>query len=114
MSKKIKIYKQIKVGGVRYKEAVECEKIIDDNLAIYTTKSPREAVIIDIRTGLAISRGMYKKDAIENFKMIHSRIYYDYIETIAYQKQIEDFNKLEEYHPEVNLDIAESNTEYED
>lgn len=112
--KKIKIYKQIKVGRVRYKEAVECEKIIDDNLAIYTTKSPREAVIIDIKTGLAVSRGMYKKDAIENFKMIYSRIYYDYIETIAYQKQIEDFNKLEEYHPEVNLDIAESETEYED
>lgn len=112
--KKIKIYRQIKVGKVIYKEAVECEKIIDDNLAIYTTKSPREAVIIDIKTGLAVSHGMYKKDAIDNFKMFHSRIYYDYIETIAYQKQIEAFNKLEEYHPEVNLDIAESETEYED
>lgn len=44
--KKIKIYKQINVGGVRYKEAVECEKVIDDNLAIYATKSPRENVII--------------------------------------------------------------------
>lgn len=112
--KKIKIYKQIKVGRVRYKEVVECEKIIDDNLAIYTTKSPREAVIIDIKTGLAVSHGMYKKDAIDNFKMFHLRIYYDYIETIAYQKKIEAFNKLEEYHPEVNLDIAESETEYED
>lgn len=112
--KKIKIYKQIKVGKNRYKEAVECEKIIDDNLAIYTTKSPREAVIIDIKTGLAVSYGMYKKDAIDNFKMYHSKIYYDYIKTIAYQKQIESFNKLEEYHPEVNLDIAESETEYED
>lgn len=112
--KKIKIYRQIKVGGVRYKEVVECEKIIDENLAIYTTKSPRETVIIDIKTGLAVSHGMYKKDAIDDFKMFHSRIYYDYIETIAYQKQIEAFNKLEEYHPEVNLDIAESDTEYED
>lgn len=54
------------------------------------------------------------KSNVEDFKMFHSRIYYDYIETIAYQKEIEAFNKLEEYHPEVNLDIAESETEYED
>lgn len=108
MIKENKIYRQIKVGGVRYKEVVECEKIIDDNLAIYTTKSPREAVIIDIKSGLAVSHGLYKKNAIENFKMFHSRMYYDYIETIAYQKEIEAFNKLEEYHSEVTFDDPES------
>lgn len=112
--KKIKIYKQINVGGIRYKEAVECEKVIDDNLAIYVIKSPREAVIIDIKTGLAVSRGMSKKDAIENFKMFHSRIYYDYIETIAYQKAIEAFDQLEEYHPEVTFDDTESELDNED
>ena len=111
--KKIKIYKQINVGGVRYKEAIECERVIDDNLAIYATKSPRENVIIDIKTGLAVSRGMYKKEAIENFKMFHSRIYYDYIETIAYQKAIEAFNKLEEYHPEITFDDTESELDNE-
>lgn len=112
--KKIKIYKQISVGGVRYKEAVKCEKVIDDNLAIYTTKSPREAVIIDIKTGLAVSHGMNKKDAIEYFKMFHSRRYYNYIETIAYQKAIEAFNQLEEYQPKVAFDDIESELDNED
>lgn len=57
---------------------------------------------------------MYKKDAIENFKMFYSRIYYDYIETIAYQKAIEAFNKLEEYHSEVVFDDTESELDNED
>lgn len=112
--KKIKIYRQIKVGKVRYKALIEAEPVIDDNLAIYTTKSPREAVIIDIKTGLAVSHGMYKKDAIDDFNLFNAKDYYNFIKTIAYQKEIEVFNKLEEYHPEVNLDIAESETEYED
>lgn len=39
---KIKIYRQIKVGKVRYKEAVECEKIIDDNLDIAENETEYE------------------------------------------------------------------------
>lgn len=112
--KKIKIYRQIAVQGKRYKEATECEKVIDDNLAIYVNKPQRDAVIIDIKTGLAVSYGMNKKNAIEKFKMFHSRIYYDYIETIAYQKAIEAFNQLEEYHPEVTFDDTESELDNED
>lgn len=112
--KKIKIYRQINVQKVRYKEAIEAEPVIDDNLAIYKDEKTSEGIIIDIKTGLMVNRGRWRKGAIDDFNIIHSKAYYNFIKTIAYRNIIEEFNKLEEYHPEVNLDIAESETEYED
>ena len=112
--KKIKIYREINVQKVRYKEAIEAEPVIDDNLAIYKDEKTNEGIIIDIKTGLMISCGRWRKGAIDNFNLFHAKTYYDFIETIAYQNIIKKFNELEEYHPEVNLDIAESETEYED
>lgn len=112
--KKIKIYRQINVQKVRYKEVIEAEPVIDDNLAIYKDEKTGEGIIIDIKTGLMVSYGRWKKGAIDDFNLFHAKAYYDFIKTIGYQNLIKEFNKLEEYHPEVNLDIAESETEYED
>lgn len=112
--KKIKIYRQIEVGKVRYKAAIEAEPVIDSNLAIYKDEKNGQGIIIDIKTGLMVSYGKWRKGAIDNFNLYHAKVYYDFIETMAYQNKIEEFNELEEYHPEVNLDIAESETEYED
>ena len=112
--KKIKIYRQIEVGKVRYKALIEAEPVIDDNLAIYKSGKNGEGIIIDIKTGLMVSYGRWRKGAIDNFNLFHAKTYYDFIKTIAYQNKIKEFNELEEYHPEANLDIAESETEYED
>lgn len=111
--KKIKIYKQIRVNGEAYKKEIEAEPVIDDNLAIYKDDI-FGGIIIDIKTGLMVSYGKWRKGAIDNFNLYHAKTYYNFIETMAYQNKIEEFNELEEYHPEVNLDIAESETEYED
>ena len=112
--KKIKIYTQIEVQKVRYKAVIEAEPVIDDNLAIYKDEKNGVGIIIDIKTGLMVSYGRWRKGAIDNFNLFHAKNYYDFIKTIAYQNKIKEFNELEEYHPEVNLDIAESETEYED
>lgn len=112
--KKIKIYRQIEVGKVRYKAAIEAEPVIDSNLAIYKDEKNSEGIIIDIKTGLMVSYGRWRKGAIENFNLFHSKAYYDFIKTTAYENMIKKFSELEEYHPEVNLDIAESESEYED
>ena len=112
--KKIKIYRQIKVGKVRYKALIEAEPVIDDNLAIYKDEKTHEGIIIDIKTGLMVSHGRWRKGAIDDFNLFNAKDYYNFIKTIAYQNIIKEFNELEEYHPEVNLNIAESETEYED
>ena len=112
--KKIKIYRQIKVGKVRYKELIEAEPVIDDNLAIYKDEKTHEGIIIDIKTGLMVIHGRWRKGVIDDFNLFQAKAYYDFIKTNAYQNKIKEFNELEEYHPEVNLDIAESETEYED
>lgn len=112
--KKIKIYKQIRINGETYKKEIEAEPVIDDNLAIYKDEETGDGIIIDIKTGLVVSYGKWRKGAIDNFNLYHAKAYYDFIETMAYQNKIEEFNELEEYHQEVNLDIAESETEYED
>ena len=112
--KKIKIYRQIKVGGKRYKEAIECEKL-NEYLAIYKDKTQAfSGVIIDIKTGLAVTYGKYKKDVIETFNLIFSKIYYEHIQTKKYEEEIKQFNELEEYHPEVAFDGTESELDNED
>lgn len=112
--KKIKIYRQIEVGKVRYKAVIEAEPVIDNNLAIYKDEKNGGGIIIDIKSGLMVSYGKWRKGAIDNFNIYHAKAYYDFIKTIAYENIIKKFNELEEYHSEVNLDIAESETEYED
>lgn len=112
--KKIKIYKQIRVGGVKYKQVIEAEPVIDNNLAIYKDEKTGKGVIIDIKSGLMVSYGTWRKGAIDNFNLINAKEYYKIIKEPYYQDMIKDFNELEEYHPEVNLDIAENETEYED
>lgn len=112
--KKIKIYKQIRINGEAYKEAIEAEPVIDDNLAIYKDEKTGDGIIIDIKTGLVVSYGKWRKGAIDNFNLINAKEYYKVIKEPYYQNMIKDFKELEEYHPEVNLDIAESNAEYED
>lgn len=105
--KKIKLYRQIKVGDKRYKEVIECEKLNDD-LAIYKVKDKTfSGVIIDIKTGLAVAYGKYKKDVIETFNSIFSKRYYKYIQTKEYEEEIKHFNELEEYHQEISFDDTE-------
>lgn len=111
--KKIKIYKQIRINGETYKKEIEAEPVIDDNLAIYKDEETGEGIIIDIKTGLAVSSGKWRKGAIDYFNLINAKEYYKIIKEPYYQDMIKDFNELEEYHQEVNLDIAESETEYE-
>ena len=112
--KKIKAYRQIKVQGKRFKELVEGEYVFNDNLLMYTIKSPRTAVIIDIRTGISVAYAHTKVEAMKRFKE-YEEIYNTIVNNKKYyNKMVEEFNELEEYHPEVNLDIAESETEYED
>lgn len=106
--------RRIEVQKVRYKAVIEAEPVIDSNLAIYKDEKNGQGIIIDIKTGLMVSYGRWRKGAIDNFNLFHAKAYYDFIKTIAYQNKIKEFNELEEYHPEVNLDIAESETEYED
>lgn len=112
--KKIKIYRQIKVGGKRYKEAIECEKL-NEYLAIYKDKDKAtNGVIIDIETGLAVAFGKYKKDVIDTFNFIFSKKYYDYIQTKEYKEEVKKFNELEEYHQEIAFDDTESELDNED
>lgn len=105
--KKIKIYKQIKVKGIKYKQAVEAEKFIHPdftNLAIYKDEKGH-GVIIDIKTGLVIAcakrKSTWKKPVIQLFNDICADLYYEYIKTKDYQKEIEEFNELEEYPQEL-------------
>lgn len=112
--KRIKVYRQIKVQGIRYKEAIECEKL-NEYLAIYKDKDKvTNGVIIDIKTGLAVAYGKYKKDVIETFNFIFSKRYYEYVQTKEYEEEIKRFNELEEYHQEIAFDDSESELDNED
>lgn len=100
---KIKIYKQIKVKGVKYKQAIEAEKFIHPDftdLAIFKDKK-ENGIILDIKTGLVVAIAKWKKQVIRVFNDICADLYYEYIKTKDYQKEIEEFNELEEYHPEL-------------
>lgn len=99
--KKIKAYRQIKVQGKRFKELVEGEYVFNDNLLMYTTKSPRTAVIIDIKTGLSIASANTKAEAMKRF--MERKQSYDTIvnDKKYYNKMIEEFNELNEYVAEV-------------
>ena len=100
---KIKVYKQIKVKGIRYKQAVEAEKFIHPDftdLAIFRDKDGA-GVILDIKTGLVFAMAKWKKQVIRLFNDLCADIYCEHIKTKNYQKEIEEFNKLEEYHPKI-------------
>lgn len=100
---KIKVYKQIKVKGIKYKQAVEAEKFIHPDftdLAIFKDKDGAW-VILDIKTGLVVAIAKCKKQVIEVFNDLCADIYCEHMKTEYYQKEIEEFNKLEEYHPKV-------------
>lgn len=104
---KIKVYKQIKVKGVKYKQAIEAEKFIHPDftdLAIFKDKYG-VGIILDIKTGLVIAcakwKTTWKKPVIKLFNDICADLYYEYIKTKDYQKEIKEFNELEEYHPEL-------------
>lgn len=100
---KIKVYKQIKVKGIRYKQAVEAEKFIHPDftdLAIFRDKDGA-GVILDIKTGLVVAVAKWKKQVIRLFNDLCADIHHWHIKTEDYQKEIEKFNKLEEYHPKV-------------
>lgn len=112
--KKIKIYKQIRVAGVKYKQAIEAEPVIDSNLAIYKDEETGGGVILDIKTGLSVAQGKWRKGAIDAFNIFCAKDYYNFIQTNAYEKIINDFNQLEEYHPEVTFDDTESELDNED
>ena len=99
--KKIKAYRQIKVQGKTFKELVEGEYIFNDNLLIYTIKSPRAAVIIDIRTGLSIAYAHTKVEAMKRFKEREESYNTIVNDKKYYNKMIEEFNKLYEYIAEV-------------
>lgn len=97
---KIKVYKQIKVKGIKYKQAVEAEKFIHPDftdLAIFKDKDG-VGVILDIKTGLVFAMAKWKKQVIEVFNDICADIYCEHIKTEYYQKEIKEFNELEEYH----------------
>lgn len=99
--KKIKAYRQIKVQGKRFKELVEGEYVFNNNLLIYTIKSPRTAVIIDIKTGLSVASANTKAEAMKRFMELKQS--YDTIVNNKkyYNKMIEEFNELNEYIAEV-------------
>lgn len=99
--KKIKTYRQIKVQGKMFKELVEGEYIFNDNLLLYTIKSPRAAVIIDIRTGLSVAHAHNKVEAMKRFKEREESYNTIVNDKKYYNKLIEDFNKLDVYVAEV-------------
>lgn len=99
--KKIKAYRQIKVQGKRFKELVEGEYVFNENLLIYTIKSPREAVIIDIKTGLSVTQAHTKAEAMKRFKEREESYNTIVNNEKYYNKLIEDFNKLDVYVVEV-------------
>lgn len=99
--KKIKAYRQINVQGKMFKESVEGEYVFNNNLLIYTTKSPREAVIIDIRTGLSVAYAHTKVEAMKRFKEREERYNTIVNDDKYYNKLIKDFNKLDVYIAEV-------------
>lgn len=99
--KKIKAFKQINVQGKMFKESVEGEYVFNNNLLIYTTKSPREAVIIDIRTGLSVAYARTKVEVMKRFKEREERYNTIVNDKKYYNKLIEDFNKLDVYVAEV-------------
>lgn len=99
--KKIKAYRQIKVQGKMFKELIEGEKVFNDNLLIYTIKSPRTAIIIDIKTGLSVSSASTKVEAMKRFKEREERYNTIVNDEKYYNKMIIDFNKLDVYVAEV-------------
>ena len=99
--KKIKAYRQIKVQGKMFKELVEGEYVFNDNLLIYTIKSPRAAVIIDIKTGLIVVSANTKVEAMKRFKEREQSYNTIVNDKIYYNKIIEEFNKLDVYVAEV-------------
>lgn len=99
--KKIKAYRQINVQGKMFKESVEGEYVFNNNLLIYTTKSPRTAVIIDIKTGLSVASANTKVEAMKRFKEREERYNTIVNDEKYYNKLIEDFNKLDVYVAEV-------------
>ena len=99
--KKIKAFRQIKVQGKMFKELVEGEYVFNDNLLIYTIKSPRTAVIIDIKTGLSVASANTKVEAMKRFKEREERYNTIVNDNKYYNKMIEDFNKLDVYVAEI-------------
>lgn len=99
--KKIKAYRQINVQGKMFKELIEGEKVFNDNLLMYTNKSPREAVIIDIRTGLSVAYAHTKVEVMKIFKEREERYNTIVNDEKYYNKLIKDFNKLDVYVAEV-------------
>ncbi len=99
--KKIKVYRQIKVQGKMFKELIEGEKVFNDNLLIYTIKSPRTAIIIDIKTGLSVASASTKVEAMKRFKEREERYNTIVNDEKYYNKMIIDFNKLDVYVAEV-------------
>lgn len=99
--KKIKAYRQINVQGKMFKELVEGEYVFNNNLLMYTIKSPRTAVIIDIKTGLIVASANTKAEAMKRF--MERKQSYDTIvnDKKYYNKIIEEFNELNEYIAEV-------------
>lgn len=99
--KKIRAYRQINVQGKIFKALIEGEYVFNDNLLIYTIKSPRTAVIIDIKTGLCVARANTKVEAMKRF-MEREQSYNTIVnDKKYYNKMIEEFNKLDEYIAEV-------------
>lgn len=99
--KKIKAYRQISVQGKMFKESVEGEYVFNNNLLMYTSKSPREAVIIDIRTGLSVAYARTKVEAMKRFKEREQSYNTIVNDKKYYNKIIKDFNELDEYIAEV-------------
>lgn len=99
--KKIKAYRQIKVQGKMFKELIEGEYVFNDNLLIYTIKSPRAAVIIDIRTGLSVAYAHTKVEVMKRFKEREQSYNTIVNNEKYYNKLIENFNKLDVYVAEV-------------
>lgn len=99
--KKIRAYRQIKVQGKMFKEIVEGEYVFNNNLLMYTSKSPRTAVIIDIRTGLNVVSAHTKVEAMKRFKEREESYNTIVNDKKYYNKMIEDFNKLDIYVAEV-------------
>lgn len=99
--KKIKAYRRIKVQGKQFKELIEGEYVFNDNLLIYTLKSPRTAVIIDIKTGLSVASASTKVEAMKRFKEREQRYNTIVNDEKYYSKMIKEFNELDEYIAEV-------------
>lgn len=95
--KKIKAYRQIIVQGKKFKELVEGEKVFNDNLLMYTIKSPRTAIIIDIKTGLSVVSASTKVEAMKRFKEREESYNTIVNDKKYYNKIIKDFNILDVY-----------------